>query len=247
MRRNKKSGYLRADGTILIAPAFDKATSFSDGYALVGQSGKYGVISTSGRIVVPLRYDFGNALSEKGVFLMMKKNRWFTVAVNSGQPSEHALPVDSIPEQISEGIVIVHGKDGKKGYTSIDGKWILSAKFEVASKFNNGVAYVENEATKQFVDRVGTEIHEPSDGTKYEFRKDLDAVMIRDSARRSRETLSTVRIVPFEGVDGKLGLQTTANEMLFTSRFDECRIIATSEDLDNPQLTMGAVLKLIEP
>ena len=64
--------YLKTDGTRLIPPTYDSRMkmSFRDGMAMVLKDGKIGFIDSTGRLAVPLRYDFsfnkeGKAIIER--------------------------------------------------------------------------------------------------------------------------------------------------------------------------------------
>jgi hypothetical protein len=51
-----KDGFINADGTIVIEPAFEKAYPFSDGLAAVQKDGVWGFIDTKGRVVIEPRF-----------------------------------------------------------------------------------------------------------------------------------------------------------------------------------------------
>ncbi|MDB5201807.1 MAG: hypothetical protein JWQ27_1216 [Ferruginibacter sp.] len=55
-RSGSKWGYASPDRKIVIAPKYDEANWFSEGYAAVKVGSKYGYINTSGKMVIPARY-----------------------------------------------------------------------------------------------------------------------------------------------------------------------------------------------
>lgn len=55
-RKGNLWGYADADKKIIIAPAYEEADFFSEGFAAVKKSGKYGYINKTGKLVIPFRY-----------------------------------------------------------------------------------------------------------------------------------------------------------------------------------------------
>lgn len=66
-------GYTAADGS-LIAARFEEARSFSEGYAVVKERGSWGMIDTSGRLVLEASYDAVWA-AEEGVTIAFRDGK----------------------------------------------------------------------------------------------------------------------------------------------------------------------------
>src|SRR5687768_8315276 len=57
-RQNGKWGFIDSDQQIKINFEYDSVDTFRGSIALAGKAGKYGYIDTTGRVVIPLIYDF---------------------------------------------------------------------------------------------------------------------------------------------------------------------------------------------
>ncbi len=55
-RQGNLWGYAGPDKKIVIAPAYEEAELFSEGYAAVKKGGKYGYINKAGKVVIPFRF-----------------------------------------------------------------------------------------------------------------------------------------------------------------------------------------------
>jgi len=53
---DRKYGYIKKNGEIIVDPIYDKAASFSEGLAVVTKDDKAGFIDTTGKIVIPLQF-----------------------------------------------------------------------------------------------------------------------------------------------------------------------------------------------
>ena len=91
-----KWGYADKDGNEVIAPTFDEATYFSDDRAMVGMGNpdktthyaiygmKYGYIDRSGRIVIPIEYEYASAFY-KGEALVCKSGEFYYIDINGNK------------------------------------------------------------------------------------------------------------------------------------------------------------------
>jgi len=160
-----KTGYANTQGNVVIPLQFSDGGVFINGRAIVYNEGEgYGVIDTSGKIIIPLKYDLILRYSDSK--LALKNNeRWF-VANNDGYIDEttafdetliesenfhHDLPVNEI--KIQKGNTILWGLKDKTGkviiqpqYTDIlmpwdklsENKFIRSKRIPVAIDDGNG-------------------------------------------------------------------------------------------------------------
>lgn len=55
-RQGDKWGYATSDNKVVIAPAYEEAAWFSEGYAVVKKGTKYGYINKQGKMVIPARF-----------------------------------------------------------------------------------------------------------------------------------------------------------------------------------------------
>ena len=101
--KNNKAGFFDIHGIVVIEPAFDFASPFSEGFAVVCmgcrrrevgehftvEGGRYGFIDRTGSIVIPIVYDFADIFSD-GKARVQLNNKWFYI--NS---SGDTVPTDS--------------------------------------------------------------------------------------------------------------------------------------------------------
>ncbi|MBQ3995541.1 MAG: WG repeat-containing protein, partial [Clostridia bacterium] len=59
-------GFVTLDGTVLLEPQFEDATSFSKGMAAVKKDGKWGYIDKTGEFLIPPTFEEAGPLSPSG-------------------------------------------------------------------------------------------------------------------------------------------------------------------------------------
>lgn len=76
-----KWGYMDTDRKqVVIDPKFDEAGPFQNGFAIVVQKKKYGVIASTGKTIVPMSYSFASLYTHEGFTLIITKqeyNAWW--------------------------------------------------------------------------------------------------------------------------------------------------------------------------
>jgi hypothetical protein len=75
-KRGKAWGYLTLKGDTAIAFAYDWATPFQEGYAVVKKNGRYGVINSRGQIVVDFLYDDYRTGYREGLLPVKRGGLW---------------------------------------------------------------------------------------------------------------------------------------------------------------------------
>lgn len=185
-------GYARGDGTLAIAPQFERAYRFVEGRALVRRDGRYGFIDTSGAAVIPPTYAAARPFSEgrapvrpdslwgfvdrAGTMVIEPQFRWAArPAVDSLSPtvpdSLAPAPQASGPTLVppigpttyfSEGRARIR-RDGRWGFIDRAGEVVIPPRFARAGSFRDGLARVRfADGRTGYVTRDGTVVWPPT-------------------------------------------------------------------------------------
>ena len=164
-----KYGFVDCYGNEVVPCVYDKAGEFRDGIAPVYIKGKgWGIISKDEVLVAP-KYLFphpqmGSAIwgqhqdgfvvfknSDGKYACLSKEDKWVA-------PFEYdGITLDGFSH---EGLICVK-KSGLSGLLDKDGKEILPCKYKSISKFENGVASVEIDGNKCWINKEGNEVSQP--------------------------------------------------------------------------------------
>ena len=139
--------------TFFISEEFEYLSNFFEGLAVVKQNEKYGFIDKVGNIVFGFEYDNakpfkdGLAVVEKGDKVgYMQRNGELLIGWRNKLEYFSSTP--------PQGIIAV--KFGTKyGYQTINGKRVISAKYEYADNFKESVALVKNNFRYMLIDKEG--------------------------------------------------------------------------------------------
>lgn len=155
-------GFIRKDGTFAIKPQYDSAGSFSGGLAPVMLGEKWGYIDTTGKIVIKIQFDrvggFSEGLACFGIRDPDEKKGagWFVQLLE-----ENAHP-------------------GKWGFIDKAGEILISAQFEAAEAFSEGLAAVRKGKLWGYIDKARKLVIEPQFDLTYPFSEGLAAVLKGD-------------------------------------------------------------------
>ena len=170
VKRGGKYGYLRADGRE-IAPAYKEARPFAGGAAPV-KNGKWGVIDTSGKMVVPFQYDNAGPFFSGGLLAVEKDNRWGFI--DAGGREVVPLVWRAVHPVFSEGITAVENEKRLWGFLNEKGEITASPRFkEVLTPMSEGLAGVMTEDGKAYAGSDGTIAFHAGFDRIYPFRNGL--------------------------------------------------------------------------
>ncbi|SFF02579.1 WG containing repeat-containing protein [Chitinophaga sp. CF118] len=139
--KNNKTGYINAEGKIVVPIQYDHTTSFHNGVAMVIKEDDsngtllYGFINSTGKIIVPVTYPFDNEKDvydyfQEGFLLLTKKNNGYLLGY--AQHDGHILIAPEyskiIPEKNGNGYLVE--RDRKFGILDSTGREILSPSFD---------------------------------------------------------------------------------------------------------------------
>lgn len=124
-----KWGAVNSSNQIIVKPTFDTAINFaSNGYAIVKSKGKYGVVDTKGRLLVPCTYT--ELKFTKRPLTTHTEKGWSLVSTKSGKM--YGLDdFDEIQFNNTTDVTVVAEKDHKSGLVSIKtGQWVNDKRYE---------------------------------------------------------------------------------------------------------------------
>jgi len=198
-----KTGFIDADGKVLIQPVWDayassivmgRSVAFSEGLCGVLKDGKWGYIDTGGRLVIPNQFD------SVGPFI--------------------------------EGLAEVH-LGNQIGFIDKSGQYVINPQFDQAGDFHGGLAAVHEQEGWGFINKTGAYVIKPhfsaadangfSDGLEavcqgkcgYIDRSGTFAIKPQfDSINTFSEGLAAVR------VNNKWGFINTAGKIVINPQFD---------------------------
>lgn len=124
--KTKKYGYMSIIGDIVIEPQFERVNPFSEGLASVSDGEKYGFIDTTGKLVIPMKYEM---LSESEPDIN-KSFLYDRRGINSG-------PFGAV--YFSQGLCAVN-ENGKYGFIDKTGNFVIPPQFDEPSNFYEDVA-----------------------------------------------------------------------------------------------------------
>jgi len=155
-KQTQKYGYQAKDKSWVIAPTFDGAKRFVDGYAEVTMDGRIGLIDANGDWVFPAEYDDISKFFKNGLCELMRKEGRTKLRGAADQTGRIIVPVDchaiNVPRK--EGVItaqrVAKGGvlDGELAWGVYDqrGRELFAPQFASAPSFRDGVSIVKSEA-----------------------------------------------------------------------------------------------------
>ncbi len=213
-----KSAFIDITGKIVITLQknvyFDCAGSFSDGLAAVRigdrQTGKWGYIDKSGKMLVTPQFDAGSAFSMERAAVRVgdtKTGKWGYIDRSGKIVIERRF---DRADDFSEGLAAIRigdGKAGKWGYVDKSGKMVVEPQFAYAGSFRDSIA-------KVCVGDIST--------CKWGFINLEGKIVIKpqfDSADDFSEGLAAIRIGRYKS--GKWGYIDKSGKMIIRPRYRE--------------------------
>jgi WG containing repeat len=151
--QNNKWGFIDKTGKVVIQPQFESAHSFSEGLATIEQNDKWGFIDKTGKIVIQPQFQYASPFHE-GLAIINQNDKWGFIDKTGKiviQPQ-----FDEVTGNFSEGLLSVRSSNGKWGYVDKTGKFIIQPIFQKALEFSEGLAVVEINDKKRFIDKTGS-------------------------------------------------------------------------------------------
>lgn len=181
--KDKKVGVTDTKGKIIIEPQYERL-SIENGIIRARQNGKWGIVNTQNKPILPFDYQYISTFSENTA-IIRKDNLWGFLSNQNGTPKiilEPSIKADFINE-IRNGMAKVSSEryieeDGygnknafykKNGIIKTNGNWILEQKysfiedniFEPNTTENQELVLIEENSKVGYADKTGKVIVEP--------------------------------------------------------------------------------------
>lgn len=141
-KRISKWGFINNAGTEVIKPSFESVEDFCDGYALVQNNLKTGIIDKTGKLVVPCIYDIlFNELYPGGIAKVMKDDKAGLIDVKGNVILPFKYDGIYLGKEGLNGLISI--KTGNKyGWADKSGKVVIQERYDNCTSFRNGYATV---------------------------------------------------------------------------------------------------------
>lgn len=151
-------GFVDYDGNETVPPIYSEVSDFDEsGHAKFSKLSKnkkqfqYGLMDLSGNITIPPKYESLGKCQNQRIWAMKKEKVGFLTCTG-----KEVLPLKYetvIP--FSEGIAAYKNRKGLFQYIDVDGDKLFKTNYQVASKFRNGTAVVQENDNWYFIDKNG--------------------------------------------------------------------------------------------
>ena len=147
-------GWLNFENEFVIDPEYDYAMNFNeDGYAIVEKNDLKGVIDTTGKVVIPLKYEtVYHDITNDGFFCGVMPSKGGTVSMANAQKDYFDKDLNPIPLQNVKYImsarngnrIIFSDMNDRKGYLNRDFEVAIPAQYSRVNFFSEGLAWVRD-------------------------------------------------------------------------------------------------------
>jgi hypothetical protein len=141
-------GFYNRDNVWVIKPEYEYVNSFHGGRSIVQKGGKYGVIDTTGKIILPIQYAtiFGDPAEDGWYGTEMEMNGEKVYLNAQGEPFT-TVPMLYLYPTYGSHLLPYQDPDKKYGFLHKDGTVFLTAQFESATSFRDGKAWIVGDVT----------------------------------------------------------------------------------------------------
>lgn len=155
-----KWGFLNEKGQIRKEAAYEYATDFNHGQAIVKLNKKWGVIDTSFAFVIPAEYDsiaVIDTLGERLIYKTISSGDRFRFMNEQGEIQITELHANARP--FNNGFAVVK-RDKDWAYLNEQGQYLNEERYAEAGDFSEGLARVRKLKSRyyHFIDTTGTEV-----------------------------------------------------------------------------------------
>ncbi|MGL4598277.1 MAG: WG repeat-containing protein, partial [Bacteroidia bacterium] len=220
---------------------------FNEGMGVIYSNGRYGVVDTTGKIIVPPVYNTIRTYKQ-GVAAVELNERWGFI----DKTGKEVIPVSflSVGNFTKEGLawarysnlssdagdVEQYEADVLYGFIDLKGAWVIKPKFVYLSEFSEGLAVASVDYTsKGYIDQTGTFIIPPKYNAAYDFNNGLawvsmptfDAVYIDKKGKVSKEYVPNKKDPPQaenkliwnEDATGRIGYKNSAGDWVIKPEY----------------------------
>ncbi|MEK7432028.1 MAG: WG repeat-containing protein [Cyanobacteriota bacterium] len=141
----------------IIAPIFQDAFPFFEGFAKVKINNKYGFIDKTGKFIISPKYDYAEKFSDDIAWVSVSNGD--SMYVNKTGKVVIRVKTDYLrnySEGLSHSLI-----NNKYGYVDKQAKKVIDNKFQFAEKFSEGIAKVKFEGKWGFIGKKGNFVIKP--------------------------------------------------------------------------------------
>ena len=149
-----KFGYINDKKQEVIEVQYAKAKDFEEGLANVSVNGtEFGLINTSGKTVIPFKYDEIYYWFREGMIPARYKGKWGMITMDGKTAIPH---IYFSLRTLSEGLAIAKLEEkGKFGFLDSKGKQVIPFIYDQAYSFREGLALVEKDGKFGYLNKKG--------------------------------------------------------------------------------------------
>jgi len=136
-------GYFNRQNKWIVQPVYENGKSFENGFAVVKLKGKFGVIDTLGKTIIPFEYEsiYANAITDG--FFVCENGSTKTYLNATGKPFTQ-LSIEYVLSRKSGSLLPYKSPGGKMGYLFGDGTIAIKPIYNKAFAFSDELAWVLN-------------------------------------------------------------------------------------------------------
>lgn len=151
----KKFGLINTKGEIISEPQWDSIIEFKEGFAVVVKDGKYGFINKDGKLAIPCIYTKAFGFSEGFAPVYTDSGKGYINTSGEMVIFSSWVSIDSF--RCGRACVSIEDIKGNKKYGYIDttGNTVIDYKYDDATSFSNGYAYVKYNKNGSIIDLNG--------------------------------------------------------------------------------------------
>ena len=133
-------GFIDLQGQWLVQPVYQKAGQFAEGLAVVAKGDLYGYVDMRGKEVIACQFEDAGTFHNE--YAAIKQGGWTGFIDETGTVIiKPAYTVRVSHPMFVDGIAPVFGADEQTGFIDTSGQWYISAQFQSAGNFVDGLAW----------------------------------------------------------------------------------------------------------
>ncbi len=151
---------------------------FNEGLAPIEVNKKWGYLNTSGKLVIPAKYDYVTAFKE-GVATAKVGSQWY-ILDKQGKEIEVNIPKLKNLRDFVNGYAIFDNLDKKFGFINTKGEVVIEPKFTSVGDFHAGLAWAKNEQKLSgYINTTGEWVIEPTYNATHDFDEKSGMALVK--------------------------------------------------------------------
>ena len=189
-------GFIDRKGQWKVQPIYQKADRFSDGFAVVAKDDLFGYIDMHGKEVIACQFEDAGPFHNG--YAAIKQGGWTGFIDKTGTVIiKPAYTVSVNHPMFIDGIAPVFGADEQTGFIDTSGQWYISAQFQSAGNFVDGLAWAmwqqDDSAAEHgftikggYIDKEGVYVIPPEYDFGWDFSEGYATVWVRSEDKQHK-------------------------------------------------------------